>query len=331
MQSAAAHAGSRRPAPAAASAWPELPFERWRDTHATLQRWLQIVGKIRLAQTAWINHSWHVSLDVTARGLVTPLIRHGTRAFQIELDFIQHCLAVRTSDGAGCSMSLPGRSVADFYRQLMSFLQELRIPVPIHPKPNELADATPFERDEEHASYDRECVERFWRILVQAHGVLEEFRARFRGKSSPVHFFWGNTDLALTRFSGRAAPEHPGGRMHLPDAVLRDAYSHECSECGFWPGGDEHPEPVFYSLAYPMPSGYQRARVAPRGAHYSEELGEFILPYEQVRRSSAPENVILAFLQSTYEAAAGLGAWPRAALEYPDIVRNQPVSKALTS
>jgi hypothetical protein len=298
--------------------WPQLDYPAWRDTHATLHRWLQIAGKIRNAQAPWINHSWHISLLVTARGLSTRPVPHGKRAFQIDFDFIDHRLAVMTSDGGTRSLPLAPHSVAVFYRDLMGALAELGVPVRITRKPNEIKDeeAVPFDEDEVHRSYDGEAVNRFWRVLVQCERVMTAFRAAFRGKSSPVHFFWGNMDLALTRFSGRRAPEHPGGRPNLPDAVLRDAYSHECTECGFWPGGEEHPEPVFYSLAYPMPEGFKEARVAPRGASYSEDLGEFILPYRQVRESSDPDATVLEFLQSTYEAASDLGAWDRAGLEY---------------
>jgi len=298
------------------TAWPHLDFPKWSETHATLHLWLQIIGKIRLAQTPWLNHSWHVTLDVTARGLATPPIAHGARAFQIDLDFIEHRLTVLGSDGASRTLALEPQPVAAFYRRLMARLEELGFPVSIHRMPSEIAHAIAFDRDEEHRSYDAEQANRFWRILLQAHRVLTEFRARFRGKSSPIQFFWGNTDLAMTRFSGRPAPEHPGERPHLPDWVLKDAYSHECSECGFWPGGQEHPEPVFYSLAYPKPPGYKEAKVRPPAAYYHDKLQEFVLPYEAVRRAPSPELVLLEFLQSTYEAAANLGGWDRAALDY---------------
>ena len=296
--------------------WPELEYGAWRETHATLHRWLQVVGKLRVACAPWVNHSWHVSLAVTARGLSTLTIPHGARAFQVDLDFIAHELRVVTTDGGVRAMALAPQPVATFYRRLMGMLDELGVRVAIARKPNEIEDAVPLDEDETHRAYDADAVTRFWRALVQAERVMNVFRARFRGKSSPVHFFWGNTDLALTRFSGRRAPEHPGGRPNLPDAVLRDAYSHECSECGFWPGGEEHPEAVFYSLAYPEPPAFRDAVVQPPGAHYSRELAEFVLPYDEVRRASEPDALLLEFLQSAYEAAARLGDWEREALEF---------------
>ena len=298
-------------------AWPSLPYEAWADTHQTLHLWLQIIGKIRLAQSAWINHSWHVALEVTANGLSTLALPHGTRAFQIDFDFTAHRLLVQTSDGASRSIALAPKSVAAFYREVMGALQALGVPVKISTTPSELSDPIPFPEDETHRAYDAEYANRFWRVVLQANRVLKVFRARFRGKSSPVHFFWGNTDLALTRFSGRPAPRHPGGRPHLPDWVLRDAYAQECFECGFWPGEASNPQGGFYGLAYPEPPGFKSAVVMPSAARYSEELGEFLLPYEAVRRSSSPDDTVLEFLQSAYEAAATFGNWDRAALEYP--------------
>jgi hypothetical protein len=303
--------------PRVMDAWPPLPFDAWRDTHATLHRWLQIVGKLRVAQSPWVNHSWHVSLHVTARGLSTLTIPHGSRTFQVDVDFIDHRMWVHTDEGRSKSIGLEPQSVAELHGRLMGALGELGVPVAIHGKPNELEEAVPFPEDRAHRSYDAEYANRFWRVLVQCQRVLETFRARFVGKSSPVHFFWGNMDIALTRFSGRQAPRHPGGRPNLPDRVLRDAYFHECSECGFWPGGDEHPDPVFYSLAYPEPAGFRTAGVAPDVARYSTQLGEFVLPYENVRRAPDPDARALEFLQSAYEAAANRGGWDRAALEYP--------------
>jgi hypothetical protein len=305
------------PDPAHSGDWPSLPFEAWRDTHSTLHLWLQIVGKIRLAQAPWVNHSWHVSLRVTARGLSTLAMPHGTRALQIDFDFIGHQLIVHSTDGKRGSMALEPKSVATFYRELMALLRELELPVTITREPSELRDPIPFAQDEQHRSYNPEYANRFWRVLLQAERVLDIFRARFWGKSSPVHFFWGNADLALTRFSGRRAPEHPGGRPHLPDWVLRDAYSHECFECGFWPGEAENPQPVFYCLAYPEPDGFRTAKIKPRGAHYSEALKEIVLPYDAVRLAPSPDATVLEFLQSAYEAAAQLGGWDRSALDYP--------------
>jgi len=295
--------------------WPSLPFDAWRDTRATLHLWLQIVGKIRLAQSPWLNHSWHVTLYVTPRGLTTLSLPHGKRAFQIDFDFIDHSLVVRAADGRDATMRLQEQSVAAFYHGLMRMLDELQVPVKIQRKPNELKEPIPFDRDEVHGAYDAKYAQRFWRVLLNADRVLNVFRARFRGKSSPVHFFWGNNDLAVSRFSGRRAPEHPGGRPHLPDWVLKDAYSHEVSECGFWPGSEEHPQAAFYCNAYPQPPGLPEARVAPGAAYYSKELQEFILPYEAMRTTSSPQDALLEFAQSTYEAVATRAGWDRELLE----------------
>jgi hypothetical protein len=297
-------------------AWPSLPFEAWRDTYATLHRWLQIAGKIRLVQSPWVNHQWHVTLYVTARGLSTLAIPHGARIFQLDFDFLDHRLAVQSSDGGAKTLRLEPKSVAAFYAELMEALRALDLPVRIHTTPNEIPDAVPFERDEAHRAYDPEYAQRFWRALVQADRVFKIFRARFTGKASPVHLFWGSCDLAASRFSGRRAPEHPGGVPNMPDRVLREAYSHECSSCGFWPGGDKTPYPLFFSYAYPEPAGFKEAKVRPaKAAEYSRELGEFVLPYDEVRASPDPDATLLEFLQSTYEAAAALAGWDRAALE----------------
>ena len=295
--------------------WPSLAFEAWKDTYATLHMWTQIVGKIRLVQTPWVNHQWHVTLYVTTRGLTTSPITYGTRTFQIDFDFIDHRLVIQTSEGAIKTLALQPRSVADFYKELLANLSDLGINVKIHTTPNEIADAIPFERDHIHASYDAEYANRFWRVLVQVDRVFMEFRARFIGKSSPVHFFWGGPDLALTRFSGRPAPSHPGGVPNMPDWITREAYSHEASSCGFWPGGGPVPYPVFYAYAYPEPQGYNMARLSPDGATYNSILREFILPYDDVRLAESPDAMLLDFLQSSYETAANLGAWDRSALE----------------
>ena len=299
----------------AGAAWPAIPYDEWRDTYATLHMWVQIVGKVRLARTPWVNHSWHVPLYLTARGLTTSPIPYGERMFQIDFDFIAHRLLIQASDGAERILALAPRSVADFHRELFARLSEMGLQVRIHGKPNEVADPIPFAGDERHASYDADAAHRFWRALTQADRVLKQFRDGFVGKSSPVHFFWGSFDLALTRFSGRVAPEHPGGVPNCPDWVTREAYSHEVSSCGFWPGGDALPQPVFYAYAYPQPPGYAGAPVRPAAARYDGTLGEFLLPYEDVRHSSSPDATLLAFLQDCYQAAAGLGRWDRAALE----------------
>lgn len=297
--------------------WPQLPYERWKDTFETLRLWTQIVGKVRLVQAPWVNHQWHVALYVTARGLTTSPIPHGHRIFDVEFDFVDHRLRVRADDGRGRDLPLQPRTVSDFYARFMSALEELDLPVRINRKPNELAEAIPFDQDEVHRSYDPEYAQRFWRALVQADRVFKIFRGRFTGKCSPVHYFWGSGDLAVSRFSGRRAPLHPGGAPNMPDALLREAYSHECSSCGFWPGGESEPYPFFFSYAYPAPAGFAEAAVKPPAARYNGNLGEFVLPYDAVRESADPDRTLLDFLQSTYEAAADLGGWDRTALEMP--------------
>jgi hypothetical protein len=296
-------------------AWPSLPFEAWSDTCATLHRWLQIVGKIRLAQSSWVNHGWHVTLYVSATGLTTSPIPYGNRTFQIDFDFVKHRLAVQSSVGGTGGFALEPQSVAAFYQRLMQEMARLDLQVRIYPKPNEVADAVRFDLDEAHCAYDAEYANRFWRVLVQADRVLKDFRARFIGKCSPVHFFWGAADLAVTRFSGRRAPEHPGGIPNLPDWVTREAYSHEVSSCGFWPGGGAVPYAAFYSYAYPEPAGFPAAAVKPGAAFYSPDFREFILPYDVVRQSPSPDSTLLDFLQTTYEIAANLARWDRTSLE----------------
>lgn len=297
--------------------WPELRFEAWQETRATLHMWMQIVGKVRLVQGPPLNHSWHATYYVTSRGLTTSPIFHGAQSFQVDFDFVEHRLSVYSSDGGVGGMNLAPRSVAEFYRVFFGELARLELPVRIYAKPNEVPDAIPFQEDTVHRAYDPDSVQRFWRILVQADRLLKQFRSRFLGKCSPVHFFWGAQDLAVTRFSGRRAPEHPGGVPNLPDRVTREAYSHEVSSAGFWPGSDGPVAyPAFYSYAYPEPPGYGDAPAGPAGAFYSKELKEFILPYEVVRTSSTPDATVLEFLQATYDAAARLGGWDRAALEW---------------
>jgi hypothetical protein len=277
--------------------------------------WTQIVGKIRLVLTPWTNHSWHVTLYLTARGLTTSPIPHGTRLFEIDFDFIDHKLLLATSDGARREMLLGPQSVAQFYQTLMSILRELNLPVSINTTPNELPNPIPFERDEIHRSYDREYANRFWRVLLQADRVFKEFRSRFCGKCSPAHFFWGSFDSAVTRFSGHPAPPHPGGVPHLPDAITREAYSQEVSSLGFWPGNEAMPQAIFYSYAYPEPKGFSEAKVKPEAASYNPQVKEFILPYDVVRAAESPDEMLLAFAQSTYDAASTLGNWDRAAFE----------------
>lgn len=295
--------------------WPALPLDAWQDTYATLHLWTQAAGKVRLVQTPWLNHSWHVTLYVTACGLTTSPVPYQAQSFQIDFDLIEHRLRVRTSNGGEAGFALEPQSVAMFYRRLMDTLQGLGIDVHISPLPSEIPDAIPFDEDEDHRAYDAQYAQRFWRVLVQADRIFKAFRARFIGKCSPVHFFWGAADLAVTRFSGRPAPVHPGGMPNLADWVTREAYSHEVSSAGFWPGDARLPYPAFYSYAYPGPEGFAQAQVAPEAAFYSQELGEFILPYSAVREARAPDETLLQFLQTTYEAAAELGDWDRPALE----------------
>jgi hypothetical protein len=292
-------------------AWPGLSYAAWKDTYATLLLWTQIVGKIRLVQTPWVNHSWHVVYYVTARGLSTSPIRHGERIFQIDFDFIDHQLIILTGEGGHRALRLEPRTVADFYQALMEQLAELGLTVAINTTPNEQVEAIPFERDQKHRSYDADPVRRFFAALLQADRLLKQFRAAFNGKCSPVHFFWGGFDLAVTRFSGRPAPEHPGGVPHLPDRVAREAYSHEVSSCGFWPGNEALPEAAFYAYAYPEPDGFRDAEVGP-AAYYHAHLREFVLPYDKVREAPSPDGLVLDFLQRTYEAAATIGRWDEA-------------------
>ena len=297
--------------------WPALPLEDWSDTHATLQLWLQIAGKIRLARSPWINHSWHATFYLTARGLTTSPIPHDSRTFELRFDFIAHQLIVEVSDGRSARVALDARPVSSFYADLMAKLDSLGLGVRIHRRPNEVAEAIPFDRDQVHCAYDPEYANRYWRILAQSACVLTEFRSRFIGKCSPVHFFWGGPDLAVTRFSGRRAPQHPGGIPNLPDWVTREAYSHEVSSAGFWAGGGPILYPAFYSYAYPEPPGFASARARPDAAFFSDALREFILPYDAVRLSPAPEATLLEFLQSTYDSAADLAQWDRLALDRP--------------
>lgn len=298
-----------------ADAWPELNYADWKDTCATLHMWTQIVGKIRLKLAPWTNHSWHVTLYVTARGLTTSPIPHGADTFEIRFDFIDHHLRILKSDGAQKTIELKPQTVAAFYNAVMGALDELKLPVKIDILPNEIVNPIPFDQDQIHRAYDAEYANRFWRALVQVDRVFKEFRSRFCGKASPVHFFWGSFDFAVARFSGRQAPPHPGGIPHLPDAVTREAYSQEESSLGFWPGADVLPQAIFYSYAYPEPQGFAEAKVKPDAAAYNPQLKEFVLPYDAVRTAKSPDEALLEFAQSTYDAASMLGQWDRAALE----------------
>jgi hypothetical protein len=293
--------------------WPALPQSKWSDTCVTLQLWMQIVGKVRLALTPPINHSWNVTLYPTIRGVTTSPMPYGTLMLQVDFDFVDHLLIVQNSEGGRQTIPLAPMTVADFYRQFMAALHHVSCSVNIWPNPVEIADPIPFEKDSTHHSYDREYAERFWRVLLQTTRVFNVFRSRFRGKVSPIHLFWGALDLACTRFSGRTAPEHPS-MPGLPDRVTRDAYSHEVSSCGFWPGAPGI-EPFFYSYAYPEPPGYRDFSIVPAQANFHANLGEFVFPYEAMRQSPDPDAALLQFLQSTYEAAAICGHWDRAALE----------------
>ncbi|MBQ1543298.1 MAG: hypothetical protein IIZ63_14980 [Caulobacteraceae bacterium] len=295
--------------------WPDLPCAAWADTRQTLHLWTQIVGKIRVAQAPWLNHSWQTTLHLTPRGLSTGNIPCGRRLFDVAFDFIDHQLILRADDGADRHVALRPRTTADFFGAVRRALSELDLDVRIDRTPNEIADAIPFDRDEVHAAYDPVHAERFWRVLLQVDRVFSLFRTGFLGKSSPSHFFWGSFDLAVTRFSGRRAPLHPGGAPGLPDAVAREAYSHEVSSAGFWPGGAGVDHPAFYAYAYPQPAGYAEAKVAPAEARYDPALGEFILPYDAVRLAPDPDAALLAFLESAHAAAASLGGWDRASLE----------------
>ena len=293
--------------------WPALPIGAWSGTCATLQLWMQVVGKVRLALVPPINHSWHVTLFPSVRGLTTAPMPHGTRMLQIDFDFIDHQLVVDSSEGKRQTFGLEPMTVAEFYRRTMSALDAVGAPVRIWPMPMEVANPIPFAQDETHGEYDPEFVQRFSRVVLQTMRVFTEFRARFRGKVSPIHLFWGAMDLACTRFSGRTAPEHPS-MAGLPDRVTRDAYSHEVCSCGFWPGMPGV-EPFFYSYAYPEPPGYKEHSIAPATGSYDKNFGEFVLPYEVMRQSADPDATLLSFLQSTYEAAADLAQWDRDALE----------------
>src|SRR5229473_7503474 len=290
--------------------WPALPLSSWNDTRATLHMWTQIVGKVRLALTPLVNHWWNVPLYVTSRGLTTSQMPYGDRALELWFDFIDHQLVLQASDGLRKTLPLAPRPVADFYLQFMDMLRSAGFDVKIWKMPVEIPDPIPFDQDRTHASYDPESARKFWRILLSVQQVLDEFRSRFLGKSSPVHFFWGSFDLAVTRFSGRRAPERPGA-----DSMTREAYSHEVSSAGFWPGGADIKGPAFYSYAAPEPPSFAESKVRPQGAFYHPQMKEFLLMYDDVRTAADPKTALMEFLRSTYDAAADSGKWDRKALE----------------
>jgi hypothetical protein len=297
------------------SSWPALPLAPWRDTRDTLQLWTQIVGKTRLAYAPMQNHWWQVTLYVSPRGLTTSAIPCGTRNFAVEFDFLAHRLSIRSSDGGEQGFALEPFSVAAFYARYLSALRALDIHPSLMGRPVELKVVVPFADDHEHASYDADAAQRFWRVLVQTDRVMQRFCGRFVGKQSPVHFFWGSFDSATTRFSGRPAPRHPGGAPNCPDYVMVEAYSRECSSCGFWTGSGPIDEPAFYAYAYPEPAGYASHPIRPAAARYDAQMREFILPYEAVRGAADPDATLVEFLQSSYDAAADCGGWDRATLD----------------
>lgn len=293
--------------------WPSIPLEAWQDTHDTLHMWLEILGKIRLELAPMTNHWWQVTLSVTSRGLSTLAMPYNGEVFQIDLDFIDHVMRISKESGDSRTIELKPMAVADFYRATMDALRSLGVEVSIWTTPVEVAERIPFEQDGKHASYDREYANRFWRVLVQAERIMEEFRSRFIGKDSPVQFYWGGADMAVSRFSGRTAPKHP----QVPNVaryVVEEAYSHEVSSCGFWPGAGLG-EPAFYAYTYPEPAGYREYPIEPAEAYFNTDLGEYVLPYEAVRKADSPDDMLLKFFQSTYEAGANLAGWDRAALE----------------
>ncbi len=298
--------------------WPELNYKEWSETIETVHMWTQIAGKIRLALTPWTSHSWHVPLYVTPCGLTTSTIHHDDGQFDLEFDFLNHELRIRDGLGRTRVVALRPRTVSSLYTEVLAHLAELGLPVRIYEVPSEVADPIPFSQDDVHASYDPGAAARFAQVLNRSTRVFSEFRANFLGKCSPVHFFWGSFDLAVTRFSGRPAPAHPGGIPGLPDWVTREAYSHEVYSCGFWPGGAASPEAAFYAYAYPTPAKLGEAALTPADAFWSAEMGEFFLPYDAVRSADRPDEVLASFLEATYNAVADLADWDRSALEVPE-------------
>ncbi|MBE7178981.1 MAG: hypothetical protein INR69_21440 [Mucilaginibacter polytrichastri] len=295
--------------------WPKLDFDQLKDTLNTVHLWTQIVGKIRLRKTPWLNHSWHVTLYISANGLTTGSIPYPGGIFQIDFDFLKHELQIHCSNGGGRSIKLASGTVSAFYADVMDALKAVGVHAPIYASPNEMEEAVPFADDHADRVYDPAQMGLLWQAMIRIHNVMLRFRAGFTGKVSPVHFFWGAFDLAVTRFSGREAPKHPGGAPNMPADVMQEAYSHEVSSAGFWPGSAAFPHPAFYAYCYPTPGDFKSQKIAPASAFYSEEMGEFLLKYEDVQQSSDPEEALLSFLQTTYEAAANTGKWDRESLE----------------
>jgi hypothetical protein len=306
------------------SGWPDIPYAPWRETCSAIHLYAQIVGKYRLARTPWVNHSWHATFYIDARGLTTALIPDGPGGVQISFDLLGHAVTGAATDGSRAEFALGPMSVAEFHARFLDLLRSLGATPDDFGRPNEVPDPIPFTQDRAERPYDAEAVAKYFQTLVAVDRVFKRFRTGFLGKASPVHLFWGSFDLAVTRFSGRPAPRHPGGVPGLPDPVTREAYSHEVSSAGFWPGGNGIDFPAFYSYAYPTPDGFGAARPSPEAAYFDEKLGEFVLPYDAVRRSSDPETTLMAFLESTYRAAANLGGWDSAALECPVGIPRQP-------
>jgi len=296
-------------------AWPELPTDSWADTLETLHLWSQVVGKVRMCCAPWLNHSWSVALYVSTRGLRTSLVPHGAEGLELELDLLADILELRTTRGDRRTVALAPRSVSSFHAEVLEALAEVGLPVRVHPQPSEIPDSIPFHEDTAERAYEPAHARALWRALLQTERVMTRFRAEYVGKSSPVHFFWGSFDLALTRFSGRPAPPHPGGLPHFPDAVAREAYSHEVTSCGFWPGNRAAPTPIFYAYAYPTPEGFSEAAVEPESAFWLGELGEFALPYEALRTAPDADAALLSFFRTTHAVAADRAGWDREALE----------------
>lgn len=301
--------------------WPSLKYQDWKDTCGTLHLWIQIVGKLRFCKTPWINHSWHSTLFVSSRGITTTAIPDGERNFTVEFDFINHQLIFMTSDGDGASFALQNESVSAFFERFQNCLNKLKIKAHFSPRPNETVDDTPFILDSTHCTYVKEHAHQYFQVIVRINNIMNFFRSSFIGKSSPVHLFWGGFDLAVTRFSGRNAPEHPAGYPHIPDLVVKEAYSQEVSSCGFWPGNEMFPHAAFYAYAYPEPPGYNKALIEPFEAYYNEILKEFILPYDVVAASNDPEKIMMSFFESTYRAAADLGNWDKSVLEENQFIK----------